>query len=264
MGNKSSYPQLIGQFFPQTFVCSQAFIIHVTWQQLSRSIYRLNIITKILLDILENFKNTFPHNIKIKWCTYLSKPMLKHHSSAKSATVWKKNKKQKKTQKTAGHVLYQFVTWAIRVSWRRRTHTSLPVWKYVCSQAFIIHVTWQQLSRSIYRLNIIIKILPDILENFKNTFSLGCTYLSKPMLKHHSPAKSGHSINILKKKHKKLRDMCFISLWHEPYWYITPFFQLVPSHIKLNAWALKYCWFPAFFMCKTRFHVHKIPTLRFL
>ena len=30
------------------------------------------------------------------------------------------------------------------------------------------------------------------------------------MLKHHSPAKSGHSI--IKKK-KTLRDMCFVSLW---------------------------------------------------
>ena len=31
------------------------------------------------------------------------------------------------------------------------------------------------------------------------------------MLKHHSPAKSGHSI--IKKQKTTLRDMCFVSLW---------------------------------------------------
>ena len=48
--------------------------------------------------------------------------------------------------------------------------------------------------------------------------------------------------------------------------------QIDEQHTQLDIYtsaclkALKYCWFPAFFMCKTRFHVHKIvkiPTLRF-
>ena len=33
------------------------------------------------------------------------------------------------------------------------------------------------------------------------------------MLKHHSPAKSGHSIKKKQKNKKPLRDMCFVSLW---------------------------------------------------
>ena len=33
------------------------------------------------------------------------------------------------------------------------------------------------------------------------------------MLKHHSPAKSGHSINKKQKNKTTLRDMCFVSLW---------------------------------------------------
>jgi hypothetical protein len=50
-------------------------------------------------------------------------------------------------------------------------------------------------------------------------------HLSKPMLKHHFPAKFGHSIKKKKKKKKKkkekkkkntLRDMSLVSLWLEP------------------------------------------------
>jgi hypothetical protein len=35
-----------------------------------------------------------------------------------------------------------------------------------------------------------------------------CTYLSKPMLRHHNPAKPDHSIKKIIKK-KTLRDMCY-------------------------------------------------------
>ena len=52
--------------------------------------------------------HTQNNNIKIKWCTYLSKPMLKHHFPAKFGHSIKQN--------FAGHVLGQFVTRAIGVN----------------------------------------------------------------------------------------------------------------------------------------------------
>jgi hypothetical protein len=96
--------------------------------------------------------HTQNNNIKIKWCTYLSKPMLKHHFPAKFGhSIKKKN--------FAGHVLGQFVTPAIGVNiycindliWLYAT-TAYHVYWNVSDNRVICHICIPYYILNIFRL----------------------------------------------------------------------------------------------------------------